>query len=91
MFFAMGFGHYFVSALLMAVLLQLASPGLGGYLPRVLFVTLAGVFAAVAITLGDPIFLHQPWKTPLYFAAFYVVSWFVAGIVLGAIVRPSRG
>jgi hypothetical protein len=85
-----GVGHYFVSAILMGLLLKLALPGLGGYVPRVAFVTIAGVFASVSNTLAQPVWLHHPWKTPLYFAAFYAVSWLLAGIVMAIVIRPTR-
>ena len=91
LYFAQGVGQYFVASLLMAILLHLALPGLGGYLPRVLFVTLAGVFASVAVTLQQPTWHHQPWLTPLYLAAYDTVSWFLAGIVMAMVVRPLRG
>ena len=91
MVFGMGLAHYFVASLLMGILLKLAAPGLAGYLPRVLFVTLAGVFASFAITLQQPIWFHYPWTFSLMLAAYDAVSWLLAGIVLAMVIRPSRG
>ena len=89
--FALGLSQYFVASLLMVVLLRLAVPGLESYLARVLFVTLIGVFASLAITLQQPIWYHHPWKMPLILAGYDAVSWLLAGLVLALVIRPSRG
>jgi hypothetical protein len=86
--FALGFAHFLVSSLLVGLLLLLALPGLGGYLPRVLFVALAGLFASVAITLAQPIWFHHPWKFSLTLAGFYAAGWLLAGVVMGLVIRP---
>jgi len=85
---AFGFGHAFVSALLVGGLLLLALPALPSYASRLLFVFLAGVFAAVTVSLSPPVWLHQPWDLPLFNALYHASGWFVARFVLAAIVRP---
>jgi hypothetical protein len=87
---ARGFCHYFAASLLAAVLLILAQPGLPRYPMRVLFVTLAGVFATVAITFAKPIWFFHPWPTVLYEAAFQTIGWLLAGLVLGLVIRPAK-
>ncbi len=87
---ARGFCHYFAASLLAAVLLIMAQPGLQFYPARVLFVFLLGVFATVAITFAKPIWFFHPWPTVLYEAAFQAVGWLLAGIMLGAVIRPVK-
>ena len=87
---ALGFGHLFVSALLIGGLLMLALPALTTYLARMLFVFLAGVFAAVTVSLSPPVWFHQPWDLPLFNALYHASGWFVASFVLAAILRPTR-
>jgi hypothetical protein len=87
---AVGFCHYFAASLLAAVLLILAQPGLPRYPMRVLFVTLAGVFATVAITFAKPIWFFHPWPAVLYEAAFQTIGWLLAGLVLGLVIRPAK-
>jgi hypothetical protein len=76
-------------AMLAALLLAQARPTLG-YLGRVAFVTMLGIFGFVMV--------HVPfWNWygfPLDFSAGqgigHVVGWLLAGIVLAAIVRPKK-
>lgn len=86
--FALGFGQVLLSSLLIGSLLTLALPGLPTYTSRVLFVFLAGVFAAVTVSLSPPIWFHQPWELPLFNALYHASGWFVAAFVLAAVVRP---
>jgi hypothetical protein len=85
-----GFGHCVGTALLAGFLLLLASPALRSYARRVLFVALLGVFAAITITLANPIWYHHPWKFSLISAGFEVVAWLLSAVVLGAFVRPPK-
>jgi hypothetical protein len=85
--FALGFAHFAAASLLAGLLLR-AAP-LRRYAARVLFVAGAGLFASVAVTLSNPIWLHHPWPAALVQAAFEVTGWLFAGLVLGAVVRPA--
>jgi hypothetical protein len=85
--YALGFGHFFVSALLVGGLLVTALPGLRSYVARWLFVSLVGIFAAVAIHLSFPIWFHHPWGFALMEAGFAAVGWLLAGAVMAAVVR----
>jgi hypothetical protein len=85
-----GFLHGLMSVFLLALLLQLALPGLGSYGARVGFTLLAGLAAAIFINLGDPIWWYQSWGWHLYRALYTVSAWLVAGLVLAAFVKPSR-
>jgi hypothetical protein len=86
----LAFGHFFVSSLLIGGLLLLALPGLPTYTSRMVFVFLAGVFAAVTVSLSAPVWFHQPWDLPLFNALYHASGWFVASFVLAAIIRPRK-
>lgn len=87
---ALGFGHLFVSSLLVGGLLLLTLPALPTYTSRMLFVFLAGVFAAVTVSLSPPLWFHQPWDLPLFNALYHASGWFVASFVLAAVVRSRK-
>jgi hypothetical protein len=83
-----GMAHMFVSALLIGGLMLLALPSLPTFGRRWLFVALAGTFAAIAIELANPIWFHNPWKFALYETGFNIAGWVLAGLVLGAVIKP---
>jgi hypothetical protein len=83
-----GFGHMVLTCLLAAFLLRLALPGLRTYLTRLLFVFGIGVFAAT-IQLSDVIWFHHDWTFSLGQMGYCVMAWLLAGVVLGAIIRPT--
>jgi hypothetical protein len=85
--FGFGFAHFAAASFLAGLLLWAAAPR--HYAARVLFVAGAGVFASVAVTLSNPIWFHHPWHAALVQAGFDVGCWVLAGLVLGALVRPA--
>lgn len=85
-----GYAHMAASALLAALLLNLALPGLQSFAARWLFVTLLGTFASVWITLSQSIWMMHPWEYSLLYAGFQVVGWVLAGLVLAAIICPKE-
>ena len=89
-FLGVGFGHYLVSSLLMALLLIAALPRLETYLSRVGFIVLVSIFAVVATHLGNPVWFHHPWMFSLVQSGYMVVGWILAGLVMGAVIRPAR-
>lgn len=86
----MGFAHFIVASILAGVLLTLALPGLQSYLARVLFVFLLGCFATFTINLSNPIWFHHPWSFALFQTSFDLVCWLLAGLVLGAVIKPKE-
>lgn len=80
-----GFIDSFIAALAMAVLLAMALPALPMYGQRILFVTLGGLFATLAVDLG----YYNWWSFPANFvfaqALYTVIAWFIAGLVMGRI------
>ena len=89
-YLGVGFGHYLVSSLLMALLLVCALPRLETYLARVGFIVLVAVFAVVATHLGNPVWFHHPWTFSLVKSLYGVVGWTLAALVMGAVIRPAR-
>ncbi len=75
-----------VSALLAASLLIHVR---SGYVGRVLFVTLLGVFAFVTVNVPYWNWYGFPTDFLVGEAIDQVVGWFLAGLVLAAIVRPA--
>ncbi|HEY2290257.1 MAG TPA: hypothetical protein VGM86_06085 [Thermoanaerobaculia bacterium] len=84
-----GLIHMFLSALLMALLLNLALPQLRSYGSRVTFVLLAGLAGAFFAHLGNPIWFHQPWSYHIFKTVYDVTCWALAGLVLARFVRPD--
>jgi hypothetical protein len=89
-FLGSGFLQYFVSAWLAAWLLSLAAPSLPNFSARVGFVFVAGLFAVVAIKLGDGIWLSHSWDWVLLEAGFQVSLWLLAGLAIAVIVKAPR-
>lgn len=86
--FVGGFLHMLVSALLMGVLLRMASPALGSYSSRVGFVILAGFAGAVFSDLRDAIWFLQPWGYHVLQLMYDATSWVWTGLILARFVRP---
>jgi hypothetical protein len=82
-----GFAHMFLSALLMALLLNMALPQLRSYGSRVIFVLLAGFAGAFFAHLGNPIWFHQPWSYHILKTVYDVTCWALAGFVLARFIR----
>jgi len=85
----MGFGHTALTVLLAALLLRMALPSLPAYGARVVFVFGLGLFAMAATRLGDSIWLNHHWAFTLGQTVFGVTNWLLAGLVMGAVIRPA--
>lgn len=86
----MGFCHFLAAALLAGVLLVMSQPGLPRYWMRVLFVTVLGAFATVAVSFAGPVWFHHPWPAVLYTSAYQLVGWLLAGLVMALVIRPAK-
>ncbi len=84
------FVHFLATTLLASLLLTWVSPALGGYRQRAAFVFAVAVFAIFAIRFTDPIWYRLPWAYFLYVALYLVSGWFVAALLIAAVVRPRR-
>lgn len=82
----LGFIYDFISALLVGILLVMALPGLPMYGQRVIFVTLAGVFAAFAETTGNINWWYFPVGFGVATAIYFVIAWFIAGLIMARLI-----
>lgn len=88
MFYVRGFGYMLLLALLMALLLRQVREHFESYLSRVMFVVLAGVFAA-AVAFSGAVWWYQSLSYHLTYAVFNISSWLFAGLAMAAVVKPE--
>ncbi len=84
-----GFVLDLVVVVLIALLLQLASPALGSYGQRVKLIAIAGLTATVLVDIGDVVWWYLPWDWKLQQAGYTFGAWLVSGLVLAKFVAPS--
>jgi hypothetical protein len=85
-----GFGINFICSLIAATLLWMAGPSLASYGRRVLFVALLGVFAAIFRDVALFNWMNFPADYTHAMIIDVLISWVLAGLILGAIVkRPA--
>jgi len=89
-FFGLGFLHLLALGIIAGFLLMMAVKALPTYLSRVGFVLMLGIFASAAIDVEKVVWMMHPWKFQTMLAVYHVSSWVLAGIILGAIIRPPR-
>lgn len=85
-----GWLHAFISALLMSILVAMAHSALPTFSKRWLFVTLIGIFAAVAIEGLYPIWWHHVWSYHLASMLAQTTDWLLAGLVIAGIVKTEN-
>ncbi len=84
-----GFVHYWVIALLLTFFLNHIRSTFHGYSCVVKAAAVIGVLAAGLINFSDPIWWHHPWPWHLVCAAYNVLEFIVAGLVLGIFLKPA--
>jgi hypothetical protein len=72
------------------LLLIVALPSLPKYWGRVVFVAALGVFAIFAVRMVDGVFHNLPIRWTVNLTLDTAISWVLTGLVLAAIVRPSK-
>lgn len=72
-----------------AVLVAMAGPALGGFLGRVIFVLVLGLYVAVGTNLMNWNFMEYPFKFSVQMAADTMVASLLLGIVLAILIRPD--
>ncbi len=87
MVFVIGFIHNFVTALILAILLQMAIPALPTYAGRVAFCAICGVFAAVWENFTGPIWFSSPWAFYVVRTVYTVIAMTIVGAILAKFVR----
>ncbi len=90
LYFALGFAHLVALGIVAGFLLIMALKGLPTYLGRVGYVFLLGIFASAAIDVAAVVWFHHPWRYSTMLAIYHTSNWLLAGLVLGAIIRPPR-
>jgi hypothetical protein len=88
--FGLGFVHFVALGIIAGFLLIMALKSLPTYLGRVGYVFLLGIFASAAIDVAAVIWFHHPWRYPTMVAIYHGSTWLLAGLVLGAFIRPPR-
>lgn len=85
--FGQGFVHYFVTAVLLGLLLRAAAPAQYG--GRVTLCAWAGLAAAVFTSFNQPIWYMYPVAPFLVDLVYVFLSFVVAGLVLAKFVKPA--
>lgn len=85
--FIIGFIHNFVTAMILAILLQMAIPALPTYGGRVMFCTICGVFAAVWENFTGPIWFASPWAFYVVRSIYTIIGMTIVGAILAKFVR----
>ncbi len=83
----MGFGHMFVTALL--VTLFVASQKLSSFAARLKLVFGLGLFVALWADVGNMIWWRHPPQWTAFHVAYDVFSWLLAGAIIAAIIKPN--
>ena len=85
-----GFVHMLFTALMLALLLRVASPALATYGQRVAFIALAGVTATVWIDLAGPIWWYESMVFAIYTGIYDILGFVVAGLVLARFITREN-
>lgn len=83
-----GFGHMFVSSLLLATALAFQVNHLRRFSQRLLFVVFLGIFTSWWTHIANVNWFHHPFDYALFFTVYDVTSLSLAGLALAAVVRP---
>ena len=78
-----------LSGLIAALLVSMAGAGLASLVARVMFVTLLGLFATLAIEVSYWIWYSFPTSYTLAQLLDQVSSWFFGGLALGVMLKPK--
>lgn len=89
MIFVQGFIHYFLTCLLIGVLLKMVLSSLASYGDKVKFTTLAGVTASFFTNLSDAIWMTMPLSYQTFVGVYDITIWIIAGLVLGKFIGGS--
>ncbi|MDA7979867.1 MAG: hypothetical protein MPJ50_13955 [Pirellulales bacterium] len=89
MTYGIGFAHMLFTAFLLGSLLRIAAPAIKSIGSRVSFVIAMGLTMTVFILGRDIIWYHQDIGHYFFLAVYYLGSFIMAGIVLGALIRPE--
>ncbi|MFY8095506.1 MAG: hypothetical protein ACOVN0_18665 [Niveispirillum sp.] len=85
-----GLIHFFVSALIVGWLSVMSGAPLPTFRARWLVVAVSGILIGFAGRFSQPIWYQMPWDFFLYYAAFDVTGWALAGLAMARILRPAK-
>ncbi len=83
-----GWLHGFVSFLVMAIAVRLATPT-GGFGARLMVAFGGGMAGGVFATFANPIWWFQPWSFATTQFVYQAVAWLLGGMALALVLRPS--
>jgi hypothetical protein len=86
-----GFVLEVLVAAVAAILLSMAAPALPGFVARVGFVLLLGVFTIFGANLMNWNYMHYPFRFTMGVAAAGLVAALLLGVVLAIIIGPGAG
>lgn len=75
-------GQTFLVALLIGWILRKSRSAIESYRPRVIFIVLIGLAAALYNDMADPIWVYHPWQWGIAKGFSHVASWTIAGLIL---------
>jgi hypothetical protein len=84
-----GFAVNLVVVLLLSLVMKKALPALPSYSERVMFAALIGLTAVVMINLGDAVWWRYPWAWKMSQSLYGLVSFTIAGAILGKFIKPG--
>jgi hypothetical protein len=84
-----GLVHFFVSALLLGLLVSRAGDSLQGFTARWGFIALFGVAAAFYVRLGPAIWYGLPLEGFIWYGVYDVLGWIIAGAAMARILKPA--
>ncbi|MEE8528851.1 MAG: hypothetical protein V3S70_09800 [Gammaproteobacteria bacterium] len=90
MIFTQGFVHYFLTCLLIGVLMRMVLSSLASYGDKVKFTTLAGVAASFFTNLSDAIWMTAPLDYQIFVGIYDITVWVIAGLVLGKFIGRDK-
>lgn len=88
--FVKGYLHYFVVAFLLNILLHKSAAAFKSYPCSVMFSAFVGLVGGVLLEGSDPVWWHHPWAWHLVYLLYGVLTFTVAGLVLGRYVKLDQ-
>ena len=85
-----GLAHFFVTALLIGWLSVISGTPLPSFRARWLVVAVSGILIGFGGRFSEPIWYSMPWGFFLYYAAFDISGWSLAGLAMARILKPVR-
>ena len=87
--FMFGFIHFFVSALILCLILNSVLGNLTTFSKRVVFIVGIGLFASVMLDFSQPIWWYSPWSFAFSSLFYNVVGWLLAGLAIAKLLKPQ--